>query len=72
MFLSELAIGDGKRAHPVLPGSAIRLCNLNFAENQGSDTVVVFRIDSKTGKLTPTGDNITVGSPVCAVFVPTK
>ena len=43
-----------------------------LAENQGSDTVVVFQIDSKTGKLTPTGGNITVGSPVCAVFVPTK
>ena len=40
-----------------------------LAENQGSDTVVVFGIDVKTGKLRATGQTVTVGSPVCAVFV---
>lgn len=40
-----------------------------LAENQNSDSVVVFAIDAATGKLKPTGQTITVGSPVCAVFV---
>lgn len=40
-----------------------------LAENQNSDSVVVFAIDATTGKLKPTGQTITVGSPVCAVFV---
>lgn len=41
-----------------------------LAENQGSDTVLVFEIDGKTGRLRATGQSVTVGSPVCAVFVP--
>lgn len=40
-----------------------------LAENQNSDSVVGFAIDTETGKLKPTGQTITVGSPVCAVFV---
>jgi 6-phosphogluconolactonase len=43
-----------------------------LAENQDSNNVVVFRVDAKTGHLTATGDQIQVGSPVCAVFVPAK
>lgn len=40
-----------------------------LAENQNSDSVVVFAIDAGTGQLKPTGQTITVGAPVCAVFV---
>ena len=40
-----------------------------FAENQASDSVVVFAIDTDTGKLKPRGQTLTIGSPVCAVFV---
>ena len=40
-----------------------------LAENQSSHNVVVFRIDSRTGKLTATGEKLDAGSPVCAVFV---
>jgi 6-phosphogluconolactonase len=40
-----------------------------LAENQNSDSIVVFAIDADNGKLKPTGQTITVGSPVCAVFV---
>lgn len=40
-----------------------------LAENQQSDNVVVFSLDPSTGKLKPTGQTISVGSPVCAVFV---
>ena len=43
-----------------------------LAANQNSDTVVVFRIDQKTGKLTPTGHTIEVGAPVALKFVPVK
>lgn len=43
-----------------------------LAENQESDSVVVFRVDAKTGSLNPTGQTISVGAPVCAVFVPAK
>jgi 6-phosphogluconolactonase len=41
-----------------------------LAENQGSDNVVVLEIDRKAGSLKATGQAVTVGSPVCAVFVP--
>jgi 6-phosphogluconolactonase len=43
-----------------------------IAANQKSDTVVVFRIDNSTGKLTPTGQTIEIGSPVCVKFVAVK
>ena len=32
--------------------------------------MVVFRIDAKTGKLTPTGDTLEAGSPVCVNVCP--
>jgi 6-phosphogluconolactonase len=41
-----------------------------LAENQDSDNVVVFRVDAKTGRLSPAGQTVSVGAPVCAVFVP--
>jgi 6-phosphogluconolactonase len=40
------------------------------AANQGSDTIVVFRIDPETGGLKPTGATVNVGSPVCVKFMP--
>jgi 6-phosphogluconolactonase len=43
-----------------------------LAENAGSDSIVVFRIDQKTGKLTLTGEKVEVGSPVCIRFVGAK
>jgi 6-phosphogluconolactonase len=43
-----------------------------LAENQASDSVVVFGIDADTGKLKPTEQSISIGSPVCAVFVAEK
>jgi 6-phosphogluconolactonase len=43
-----------------------------LAENQGSDSVVVFAIDPDTGRLIPTGQTVSIGSPVCAVFVSEK
>jgi 6-phosphogluconolactonase len=43
-----------------------------LTENQESDSVVVFSVDAATGHLSPTGQTISVGAPVCAVFVPAK
>ncbi len=43
-----------------------------LAENQDSDSIVVFRVDPKTGRLSPAGQSVSVGTPVCAVFVPTS
>jgi len=43
-----------------------------LAENQESDSVVVFSVDAETGRLKPTEQRISVGAPVCAVFVPAK
>jgi 6-phosphogluconolactonase len=39
-----------------------------FAAHQDSDNIVGFRIDAKNGRLTPTGDVLDVGAPVCVVF----
>jgi 6-phosphogluconolactonase len=43
-----------------------------LAENQLSDTIVEFRLNTATGELTPTGETLSVPSPVCLVFVPAK
>jgi 6-phosphogluconolactonase len=57
--------GKSPRHFAIEPGGAWLL-----AENQGSDSVVVFQIDAPTGRLQPTGQSVTVGAPVCAVFLP--
>jgi 6-phosphogluconolactonase len=43
-----------------------------LAENQGSDSVIVFALDPESGKLKPTGQTVSIGAPVCAVFVGEK
>jgi 6-phosphogluconolactonase len=40
-----------------------------FAENHESDNFVIFKIDEKTGQLTPQGDALHVPAPVCIKFV---
>lgn len=40
-----------------------------LAANQESDSIVVFRMDSTTGALTPTGDTVEVPAPVGITFV---
>ena len=39
-----------------------------YAANQNSDTVVIFRVDQTTGKLTPTDQIVKVASPSTIVF----
>lgn len=41
-----------------------------LAENQNTNTIVEFRIDPATGKLAPTGETLSVPSPICLVFLP--
>jgi len=41
-----------------------------LAENQFSDNIVVFRIDPASGQISPTGDSVSVPSPVDLVFLP--
>ena len=40
-----------------------------LAANQDSDSIVVFRRDTKTGHLTPAGESVQLSSPVCLRFV---
>jgi 6-phosphogluconolactonase len=38
--------------------------------NQSGNSVISFYINQETGELTPTGNVVEVGSPVCVRFVP--
>lgn len=40
-----------------------------IAANQASDNLAPFRIDAATGRLTPTGQTVDTGNPVCVKFV---
>jgi 6-phosphogluconolactonase len=40
-----------------------------LAANQESNNIVIFRIDSTTGALTPTGEIAEAPAPVCITFV---
>ena len=39
-----------------------------YAANQNSDTIVVFRVDTSSGKLTPTGERVHTPNPVDIEF----
>lgn len=43
---------------------------LLVAANQDSDSLVTFRVDTETGKLTPTGHSAAVPSPACVLMAP--
>jgi 6-phosphogluconolactonase len=43
-----------------------------LAANQNSNDIFVFRVDSHTGKLTPNGQKVNVGAPVCIDFIKPK
>lgn len=43
-----------------------------LAANQNSNDIFVFRASSQTGKLTPTGQRVRIGAPVCVAFVRPK
>src|SRR4029434_3592011 len=62
---SEPTRGKTPRSFGIVPTGAWLL-----AENQDSDTIVVFRIDAATGRLDASGDVIQAPSPVCLKFLP--
>ena len=43
-----------------------------LAANQQSNDIFVFRVSGKTGKLTPNGQKVRIGRPVCVAFMPPK
>jgi 6-phosphogluconolactonase len=43
-----------------------------LAGNEGSNSLVVFRHDAKTGKLTPAGEPVETPGPAAILFVPSK
>ncbi len=43
-----------------------------LAANQDTNNIVIFKIEAATGHLTPTGQELKVGAPVCIAFVPVK
>jgi len=67
-YLRSVPSGGKTPRHFVFDPSGMWL----LAENQDSDNVVVFRVDNSTGRLSPTGEQVEVGAPVCAVFRPAR
>ena len=59
--------GDWPRNFRLSPDGGILL-----VANQRSDDVNVFRVDSETGRLTPTGASVSVPNPMCVRFVPAR
>ncbi len=57
-------LGKTPRNFAIEPGGRWLL-----AANQDSDSVVVFGIDPKTGRLAATGQPVEVGRPVCVKFL---
>lgn len=55
--------GDGPRNFAITPDG-----NYLFVGHQKTDNIVIFKRDIKTGRLTNTGQQIKVGSPVCLLF----
>jgi len=41
-----------------------------ISANQNSDNLTVFHLDANTGRLTPAGQVLEIGAPVCVKFVP--
>jgi 3-carboxymuconate cyclase len=55
--------GDGPRNFTISPDGKYVLVG-----NQKTDNIVIFKRNAITGQLTPTGQEIKVGAPVCLVF----
>ena len=60
----EPTLGKEPRNFAIDPTGAYLL-----AENQNSNSIVVFRIDPETGRLKPTGQKVAVPRPVCIKMI---
>jgi 6-phosphogluconolactonase len=65
---SQTGVGGKYPRHFTLDPSG----NYLFSENQNSENITQFRVDPKTGALTPTGVELKVSIPMCVVFVPSQ
>jgi len=63
----QSTLGKGPRNFAIDPTG-----NFLLVGNGGSDEIVIFKRNKTTGLLTPTGETIMVGSPVCLKFAPIK
>lgn len=61
---SQSTLGNFPRNFSIQPSG-----NFLIAGNQNSNNAVVFRVNKKTGLLTETGHNISIGKPVCHVWL---
>ena len=65
---SQTGVGGKYPRHFTLDPSG----NYLFAENQNSGNIVEFRVEPRSGALTPTGVDLKISSPMCVVFVPAR
>jgi len=61
------SMGKGPRNFVIDPTGAFLL-----AANQNSDSIIIYKIDKTTGKLTAMGSRLTLGNPVCLKFAPAQ
>jgi 6-phosphogluconolactonase len=61
------SMGKGPRNFVIDPTGAFLL-----AANQNSDSVIIYKIDKTTGKLTAMASRLTLGNPVCLKFAPAQ
>ncbi|OKS88406.1 lactonase family protein [Mucilaginibacter polytrichastri] len=61
------SLGKGPRNFVIDPTGSFLL-----VANQNSDSVVLYKIDKTTGKLTTTGARLSIGNPVCLKFTPAQ
>ncbi len=64
---NESVRGDWPRHFHIDPTGAFLLC-----ANRRTNNVVVFRIDPKTGKLEPAGQEVAVRGAICIKFLELK
>ncbi|MDP4238233.1 MAG: lactonase family protein [Bacteroidota bacterium] len=63
-FIQQIPTGgDGPRNFAITPDG-----QYVFVAHQQTDNIVIFKRDTKTGRLAATGTQIEVGSPVCLLF----
>jgi 6-phosphogluconolactonase len=61
------SMGKGPRNFVIDPTGAFLL-----TANQNSDSIIIYKIDKTTGKLTAMGPRLTLGNPVCLKFAPAQ
>jgi 6-phosphogluconolactonase len=76
--IAVFALGADGKPEPVQHQSTGGQAPRNFAldpagrflvaANQNTDNILAFRVDPETGRLTPTGSEISVAAPVCILF----